>query len=718
MDEKLKDLLGGLVITGIFTLTKIIPLPVVVLAQFLTFFATLYPSYILGKRLCPRSRWPSATGLGLVIFLAINSLVQVLWFYANGTLGIETDIWTMVATMGICHTIAVFMPLPQDDDDLEPLKFEMGRILRGIFLFLCSAGALFYVLHGAWNASTSDSIRTPWPLLPPGTLLAVALGWLAVIVSAWLVKSRALTAIQTALAVFATTAIVPLIYRVGFGFDGFLHIASEKLILETGTLSPKPLYYMGQYVFTTWLHRMLDLPLDQIDRWLVPAGAAILLALAVYLGRRKQDAVLLPATLLLLPLAPFIATTPQSFAYLLGLAAVILVRGRFDGFASPLAALVLGAWSVAVHPLAGVPFFLVVLALSFWPKSGMRLRRTRQILAWLTVIGSACAVPAMFYILSFKSGTQINWNLNGLLNPQPWIDLGSNLLPWIGNHFALWPSWSSLVSHSIPVILLLASIGSVFAAKDDERGHSILLMVSAYLLILASTILKATGDFAFLIEYEKSSYADRLWIMAGMLLAASALPALSKIMSRARRGPPILGTTMLVMLLAASAALTYDALPRHDALVTGRGWSVSQSDLEAVRNIDRDAERQPYTVLANQSVSAAAVVQFGFKRYHDQVFFYPIPTSGPLYDLYLRMTYKEPTRDTVTDAAELGGTKLVYVVLNDYWWNAENTGETLSDIADSEWTVGDPTKGLGHSLKVYKFDLSKPAKTPATVPGS
>lgn len=718
MDEKLKDLLGGLVITGIFTITKIIPLPVVILAQFLTFFAVLFPAYILGKRFCPKSRWPSGTALGLVIYLAVVSLVQTAWFYASGTLGIETDIWTMIAAMGICHTLAVFMPEPEDDEGPEPLTFDGKRILRGILLLAGSAAILTYLFRGALSAATSDSIITPWPLLPPGTLLAVALGWLAVVISAWLVKSRALTAIQTALAILGTTAIVPLIYRIGFGFDGFLHSASEKIILDTGTLSPKPLYYMGQYVFTTWIHRLLDLPLDQIDRWLVPFGAAILLALAVYLGRRKRDATLLPATLLLLPLAPFIASTPQSFAYLLGLAAVILVRGRFDGYVSPVPSLILAAWSVAVHPLAGVPFFLVVAALSFWPKSGMRLRRTRQILAWLTVVASACAVPAMFYILSFRSGTQINWDVNGLFNAQPWIALGSSLLPWIGNHFALWPSWSSLISHSVPAILLLASVGSVFAAKDDERGYAILLMVSAFLFILASTVLKATGEFAFLIEYERSSYADRLWIMANMLLAAAALPALSKILGRVRRGPPLLGTALLTLLLAASAALTYDALPRNDALVTGRGWSVGQADLEAVRGIDRDAERQPYTVLADQSVSAAAVVQFGFKRYHDQVFYYPIPTSGPLYDLFLRMTYKEPTRDTVSDAASLGGTKLVYVVLNDYWWNAKNTAETLSTIADSEWTVGDPTKSPGHSLKVYKFDLNKPAKTPATTPGS
>ncbi|MBI5655083.1 hypothetical protein HZC53_05535 [Candidatus Uhrbacteria bacterium] len=718
MDEKLKDLLAGLVITGIFTITKIIPLPVVILAQFLTFFAVLFPAYILGKRFCPKSRWMSGTALGLITYATVVALVQTAWFYLNGTLGIETDIWTMIAAMGICHTLAAFMPEPQDDEGPEPLIFDSKRILRGILLLACSSAALYFVLQGASSASTSDSIRTPWPLLPPGTLLAVALGWLAVIVSAWVVKSRALTAIQTALAIFATTAIVPLVYRIGFGFDGFLHIASEKIILETGTLSPKPLYYMGQYVFTTWLHRLLDLPLDQVDRWLVPFGAAILLALAVYLGRRKSDAVLLPATLLLLPLAPFIATTPQSFAYLLGLAAVILVRGRFDGYVSPIPGIILAAWSVAVHPLAGVPFFLVVLALSFWPKKNMRLFRTRQILAWLTVVGSACAVPAMFYVLGLRGGTQINWDLNALFNSQPWLELGKNLLPWIGNHFALWPSWSSLIAHSVSAILLLASVGSVFAAKDDERGHAILLMVSAFLFILASTVLKATGEFAFLIEYERSSYADRLWIMANMLLAAAALPALSKILGRVRRGPPLLGTALLTLLLAASAALTYDALPRNDALVTGRGWSVGQADLEAVRTIDRDAERQPYTVLANQSVSAAAVVQFGFKRYHDQIFYYPIPTSGPLYDLYLRMTYKEPTRDTVSDAGALGGTKLVYVVLNDYWWNAINTAETLSIIADGEWTIGDTTKNPGHSLKVYKFDLSKPARTPATIPGS
>ena len=96
---------------------------------------------------------------------------------------------------------------------------------------------------------------------------------------------------------------------------------------------------------------------------------------------------------------------------------------------------------------------------------------------------------------------------------------------------------------------------------------------------------------------------------------------------------------MLAFVVAIGTALSYNALPRHDALVTGRGWSTGAADQEAVKLIEYDADGKPYTVLANQSVSAAAVDLLGFKRYSTtndgDVFFYPIPTGGPLYETFL-----------------------------------------------------------------------------------
>lgn len=717
MDEKYKDLMAGLVILGIYTITRIVPLPIVVVSQFLTFFSILYPSYLVGKRLFAKDRWPSYTAMGLVLFAALNAILQTVCFYLGFRLDDASDIWIMSGTMALCNLIALVVP----DSDAEreiPAPLKAKEVILAVTLFASSVVAVGFVLYSAWRAGTMDSIRTPWPLLPPGTLAALACAWAAVVVSGYLLKRRALAAWQAGLAVLGTTAIAPLIYRLGYGFDGFLHIASEKIILATGTLTPKPYYYIGQYVFTTRFAKLLALPIEDVDRWLVPLAAAALLPLALQLGRRKTDSALWPAALLLLPLAPFIATTPQAFAYLLGLSALFLLRGRFDGFSHPLSALILATWSITVHPLAGVPFLVVCLAVMSWPEPESRFGWPRRLFAVIFSLATVCAVPLMFYILSAGGKADIRWDFSGLWTIGPWLDLGRNLLPWIGNHFAVWPSWSSLVVHALPAILLAAACGSILVTRGAERGATGLLLATAILLYVSSTVLKTTGDFAFLISYERGNYAERLGVIADLILLVAALPALATMLDRLRRGPPLLGVAALGLLLAAAAGLSYDALPRNDALVMGHGWSVGQSDIDAVRLIDRDAGRQAYTVLANQSVSAAAVLQLGFKRYQDDIFFYPIPTGGALYDIFLRMTYKEPTRDTAAEAGKLGHTQLVYVVLNDYWWNAEYTAEALSSIADAEWTVGKEDQGLGRSLKVYKFDLSKPSKRDTQTSGS
>jgi hypothetical protein len=134
--------------------------------------------------------------------------------------------------------------------------------------------------------------------------------------------------------------------------------------------------------------------------------------------------------------------------------------------------------------------------------------------------------------------------------------------------------------------------------------------------------------------------------------------------------------------------------------VASHGWSASASDLEAVRWIDRDAENKPYTVLANQSVSAVAVRELGFKRYaENNVFFYPIPTGGSLYQVFLKMVGTDTSTDTVREAGKLGESKLVYVVLNDYWWDAQKVGDRLAALAQQKMDFDD---GKG---RVYKFIL-------------
>jgi len=678
----------------------------------------IFHGQVLGKYFFPKSSWLLATLFGVVCYFSIQSIIQSIWFYSDRPLLRESDMLTVASSMFICNILVLFLKSGDENINFSIQKWPFKKILSALLIAGAGLVSSAYVIISCFRSAIMDSIRTPWPLLPAGIIAAITFIWLSVLLASWICKSRGLTVFQAIIAIFTTTAMAPLIYRIGFGFDGFLHVAAQKVLLVTGSLSPKPFYYLGQYVFSTWLSRVGDIPLEMIDRWLVPLAAAILIPIAFAVAEDSENNSNLLFFLFLAPLSVFINTTPQSFAYVLCLVSLILSMGFSKGRVRPMSALLLSAWAIAIHPLAGVPIFFIILSLSLINLNSNKYKTFNYLLASLGALAGAASVPVLFYFLSKNSSTAINWNLATIFSLGPWKLLLYSFIPWIQNSFTVFPAWASLSLKALPFILLTAAVITTLTNKKDDRAPVIFLTSYAILLFIASAILKSAGDFAFLIDYERGNYADRLNILAHLCLLPAAWPGLAYILKEARKRQPALCLFILLGSLSFAGAQGYNALPRNDALITGHGWSVGQADIEAVKAIERDSAGLDYTVLANQSVSAAAVSQFGFKRYADDVFFYPIPTGGPLYELFLNMTYREPSAETVIEAGGLGKSKLVYVVLNDYWWNAANVAEQISGIADNKWEFGNPEAGEGHSVSVYKFDLNKPIKRKTDPSGS
>ncbi|MBU0540100.1 hypothetical protein KKF59_02675 [Patescibacteria group bacterium] len=710
MSRRCAELLWGLATIGAIAITRLIPVESNELWRFITAFAFLYYGYLLGNTILPKIKSIKSIWLGLLLFVSLQSLVQTGLYYFGFRLGQDSDAISLISAIFLSGLLAFFFK-PRISAKARPVAHNSRpqqtffRVFRhklfSTTLFLAAVLAFAFIIKNAAQASTLESIRTPWPLLPKATITAIAILWMTLLLSSLWARSAFLGAIHGFLATSATTFIAPLIYRLGFGFDGFLHIASEKILLGSGFLEPKPFYYIGEYVFTTWLARFADLPIAQIDRWLLPVAAAILPTLCLLTILKDKKAGL--SILALLPLAAFVSTTPQGLAYILGLTALILCLGTAKANVHFVAPLIVSAWAIAVHPLAGIPLLFVVLAtlsVIYLPK------KTAIAVSAFSVITAGIAVPLLFYFLSLKSGTSIAWNFNQLFHAEPWLSRLLEFVPFIGNHFTVWPAWASLTNRLIPLILFFAALLAYKSSNDKkERGACLVFIFSALIFYIAAVALKATGDFTFLIDYERSNYGDRLNILALLCLVPPAGLGLNEFWKKARKVPLIIFIAAIAFYSFIAAAASYNALPRHDAIAVSRGWSTSRYDLEAVQLIDRDAGNRAYTVLANQSVSAAAVSLLGFKRYtalavgETPVFFYPIPTGGVLYELYLQITYNEPSMDILKDAAELGRSDLVYVVLNDYWWRAQTVAEQIREIADQDWDISDG------KVWVYKFDL-------------
>ncbi|MEN9557991.1 MAG: hypothetical protein RL141_360 [Candidatus Parcubacteria bacterium] len=683
-----------------------------IVTAFFALSAVVACGYVGGKRLMPDASNLSAVFWGSVASLALLMVFRGGWFYAGGHLGGWGDVWTtlmMIATVIIGALLLSFQrTAPAAQRAMIDRRSVWDIILEGCSLGVSIAGVIL-IGYVAWKLGTTEAIRTPWPLLPSWVLPMVGLLWALVLVTAWRQGRGWIVGVQAACAIGATVVIAPLLYKIGFGFDGFLHVAGESVLAKTGTLSPAPPYYMGQYVFVTWIAPLFNLPIALVDRWLVAATAMVLIPAAALFGRRTPTML---AALVLVPVAPLVATTPHGFAITLAIAALLSYpQGDDAPLPGTLIALLLAAWAALTHPLVGLPVFGAIMAATLW---GIRYW-VRYPLSFFAAIGAGISVPVVFSLAaSLGSSAGVAFNVAAVTNVDAWGAALAALVPWTANRYALWAQASVWIEQVVPwmmVALAATAIGRRVAeafqegmlAKEPSTPHrngDLLFILAASVTFIAALVMQRAGDFHFLIDYERGNYTERLFDVALLLLLPVVVPTFAWLLARAKHAavPSVAGITLAVALLGAGA--TYAALPRHDAVTPSRGWSVSASDVNAVRLIDRDAAGEPYTVLANQSVSAAAVREFGFARYHNDIFFYPIPTGGALYDLFLRASYEDPSRATMADAARLGGSHLVYLVINDYWWKANEISERAEAEADRAFVVDDG------AIKIFKYTLS------------
>jgi hypothetical protein len=627
-------------------------------------------------------------------------LVRGAWFYLGFNLNGWGDVAPVAVTMilgGVWLGINAAAPAV-GARHAAPLR--RGTMILSITSAFLSLLALALISYAAWRSGTSESVRTPWPLLPEWVLPLIGLLWAFALAGAWKLKNRMVSAIQTGSAIASTAFITPLLYKIGYGFDGFLHIAGEKVLFATGTLNPKPAYYMGQYVFTTWLSKLFELDVALIDRWLVPAAAAVLIPAAMMLVAKNRPATIL-TSLILVPIAALAATTPHGFATVLGVTALILCIPRTTHHA-PLAIL-FALWSALTHPLVGLPIlFATVMAIVHSRKK----HRAQRGAMWALAILAGFSVPIVFGLATrIGSPAGVSFDIGNLFRWESWQSVVSSWIPWVGNRFAVWPEASVWAEKLLPWITVIFAFLGIRRAKREGRKEPPWL-AAALSTAMAAGILTMAGDFNFLIDYERGNYAERLWMVAWLLLLPLAVPELGLRLEKAKSASFASVLAVLASLGILGAGMSYAALPRHDAVTPSRGWSVGVADIEAVKLIDEDAAGRPYTVLANQSVSAAAVKTYGFKRYNGDVFFYPIPTGGELYKLFLRASYEDPSRDTLAEAARLGGSDLAYLVVNDYWWDADELIERAKSQANRSFEIGDG------KAWVFRYDLTEPVNVP------
>ncbi len=645
--------------------------------------------------------------------------------------------------------VAILLPLKSPESSQPKLSFGRKPEITLSAIIILALTAWWTVV---FPISITTAVRSPWGIVPVFSLaaLAIAIFSLIVLTSSSRVTRREAPAgraacehlagsavagpgrrddiITTALFIitlFSAISMAAVIYPIGFGFDPFLHRATVEHIATFGTITPKPLYYIGQYALELTLHLIGGLQLILVDRFLLPLLAAILLTGSTLLGlasytKIKSNFVL--AGLLLFPLSTLISTTPQGLAYVFCASAIML---SFTSSLIPAGLLALAA--AITHPIAGIP--AVIFGFTSYLLRRATNRTYQKIILACAFILSTLAIPTLFALQAAKSGLALSLNLANLFDLSRWHSLG--LTSFFSNHFNTWYDALYLVIDNLFLItIIFALIGFFYhltsksftlgdagqvpcaarnAVSTEEGGQAagpnelrhpnlLLLLLTSSAMFLSFVVLSLLFNFDFLISYERSDYALRCLTLAHIFLIPLAALGLVTINNFLQKKPLALRLTFFVLLTVIAIGNIYGAYPRHDNYATSAGFNTSQADVDAVQKIDTLADGQDYIVLANQATSAAAISLYGFKKYyHDDIFYYPIPTGGPLYQKYLTMVNNTPSLDTIHEAMDLAGVNLAYFAISDYWWDAKNIISQSKLLTNSWFTTPDG------SVTVFEF---------------
>lgn len=614
----------------------------------------------------------------LIFFCLLSFFGSIVYrFYQLNTIGIIiTLILSILAGFFIYRKNS--LANIEKDNTGHNFIFSLAALFSFLIFWLFSFTTLF-------DHATTKSLISPWQVTPKYFFLAYFFLTLILIYS--LQKNIRWSRLLLTLHYFLSFSVALIIYKIGYGFDPFIHQATVGLIDKIGTVEPKPFYYVGQYSLVLIFHKITFLSIKILDKLLVPALAAIYLPFFINklknIWPEKISINLLAIILLVLPFSFLIVTTPQNLAYLFLL---IIIFYSLKIFSRPevnklelIEIFIISLAAMTIHPVAGIPALSLVIIL-FLQKIDFRFK---NLLSYLVISATALILPILFlFVEKTNSGAAISDLTQNL--SFSWLKI---IIPGQENFILNFIYLYSFNFKIIFCLLLLAGVYLNTRRKNKEKISWIYLGLSSGLFV--SFLLTNFLPFKFLIYYERHDYAERLLICAAIFLLPYIILLFYYSISALRQQNKFIKISLVVLLASLISASLYLSYPRFDEYFNSKGFSVGQTDIDAVQKINSDA-KEPYIVLANQIVSVAALNEFGFNHYYkNNIFYYPIPTGGPLYAYYLDMVYKKPTRTTMNQAMDLAGVKTGYFVLNKYWWAFNKILDEAKLEADSWINVDD-----------------------------
>ncbi len=608
------------------TKDKILIAPLIIISAILFWGAIVYKIYAL-----------NFFGVIIISFLAVVTLFLHLIFFPDKE-----------------KNLTIY---PEKKDLFFKKTISKSLIAVNIF-YLINVCFCFYVLFAN---KTSSAIISPWQVLPEYYIPAYLTATLLLLFIILLNSKTAFPFII--IHYFLSFTVAFFVYKIGYGFDPFIHQATIELIEKNGEVTPKPFYYLGQYSLVILFHKITTISIFWINKILTPLLGALLLPLSIFIFLQKwfnnfKINLLLILSILIFPFSFLIITTPQNLSYIF-LSITILLGLSYSSYQGLAVTYLLSLATLSLHPITGIPALLFSLLLTIY-RSSLKIN-IKKYLYFLFFALTSFSLPFAFLLLNFfKADEKIIWQW------QNFFPSFKNLIPrdenFILNFIYMYDRfWGILIA----IIIIL---GILIAIKHWKKCKILLTTSIISLGLFISYTLTTQLSFSFLIEYERNGYADRILVVAILFLFPFIFISLYAFLQKLLHQKNTIKIPILLFLAILISTSLYLSYPRFDNYHNSHGYSVSAQTLKAVDWIENNSS-QNYIVLANQQVSVSALSKFGFNKYYkNDVYFYPIPTSGKLYDYYLDMVHDKPSREIMEQATKFAGVKTGYFVLNKYWW--------------------------------------------------
>ena len=557
--------------------------------------------------------------------------------------------------------------------------FSTITILPLIIIYLVLTAFNFYFL---FSARTSDAIASPWNILAPHFFIIFFIATVFLILIICFNKNYLLSLSLIIVQALQMSSIALIVYKIGYGYDPFIHLAAMKHILAEGTLLPKTSYYIGEYSIIIFLTKLFGAGLEFINKALLPAAFSVLTPIVVYyslsegLNWQKRTSLFSALAILILPLTFFINTTPQGLTNLLALN-IIFLSFMYRQNKIPIQFLFFLVFiALTIHPLYGAPLLVFV---------GYLFLRQLPMPRWLKISGlTVCGIigavifPLLFFLNSIINKFSVNFSApDNVSIPQ---------LFFFKKQFNFLFDFLYLYGFNYQMIFIgLAIIGLVFICLHKKFRQFLDFAIIALILSINFCVVKYFLNFEFVTEQNKFDYLARIIELALYFLLPIFLYLVYALDERPR---PTVQSAFLTLLLALllSASL-YFSYPVKDNYKNSHSFNVNQADIDTVQFIEQRTNGD-YIVLANQMVGAAAIREFGFKKYYNGQFYYSIPTGGAaIYGYFEKMIFDKQAAEYAEKAMDAAGVKQAYFVVNDYWTNSSKIIEAAKKNSDGWFNI-------------------------------